>query len=69
VRRHHDRRDAEASDAKAEPDTEADPARVDSREPGGTYVGRIAGEDEDTAEESGAERRAAAEEDDPRSSR
>jgi hypothetical protein len=45
---------------KAEDDTERDPARVDSREPDEEYVGRIAADESDGGEESGAERRAQA---------
>jgi hypothetical protein len=43
---------------KTEADVEPDPARADSREPAGDYVGRIAADD-DFAGETGAERRAA----------
>ena len=42
---------------KAEQDVQGDPARADSREPEGQYVGRIAADD-DFAGETGAERRA-----------
>jgi hypothetical protein len=41
---------------RTEADTQADPKRADSRTPGG--VGRLAGEDEGYAGETGAERRA-----------
>jgi hypothetical protein len=45
-------------DDTAEPDVEPDPKRADSREPDGEYVGRIAQDDADAGEETGAERRA-----------
>jgi hypothetical protein len=40
----------------AEADVQADPARADSRDPDGSYVGRTAA-DEDFSGETGAERR------------
>jgi hypothetical protein len=45
-------------DEKAEADVERDPKRADSRDPDGEYVGRIAEDDADAGEETGAERRA-----------